>query len=152
MGSSDRFRQGISWLWGPQSNLLFFVIHNKRNVIDTFHRSKLIISERRRKARREASRRSTQRAFCHIHMEKQNIITRDILILEICFIEKKLFFFDVEPISVMDLLGSLSSHLSNLLQDTSLKFSHNKVTGLKIVVSNFHRYFLISSEVKAYFA
>ena len=42
----------------------------------------IIISERRRETRHEASRRSTQRAFFHSHMGKQNnIITRETLIL-----------------------------------------------------------------------
>ena len=55
-----------------------------------------LISERRRERRREASRRSTQGASCHSHMGKQNnIITREILILAMWFMEQKLIFFDV---------------------------------------------------------
>ena len=54
----------------------------------------LVVSERRRETRREASRRSTQRASCHSHMGKQNnIITREILILAMGFIEQKVVIF-----------------------------------------------------------
>ena len=67
----------------------------------------IIISERRRETRREAWPRSTQRASCYSHMGKQkNIITREIFILAMWFIEKKIFLFDVEPISVMNQPGS----------------------------------------------
>jgi len=53
-----------------------------------------IISERRRETRREASRRSTQRASCDSHMGKpDNVITREILILAIWFIEQKVILF-----------------------------------------------------------
>ena len=56
--------------------------------------SSCFISERRREAQREASRRSTQRASCHSHMGKQNnIITREILILAMWFIEQKFILF-----------------------------------------------------------
>ena len=42
----------------------------------------------------EASRRSTQRASCHSHMGKQNnIITREILILAMWFMEQKVILF-----------------------------------------------------------
>ena len=54
----------------------------------------LIISERRRETRREASRRSTQRASCHSHMRKENnIITRERLILAMWFMEQKVILF-----------------------------------------------------------
>ena len=53
-----------------------------------------VISERRRENRREASRRLTQKASCHSHMEKQNNIkTREILIFAIWFIEQKIIIF-----------------------------------------------------------
>ena len=52
-----------------------------------------MVSERRRETRREASRRSTQRASCHSHMGKHNIITREILILAMWFIEQKVIIF-----------------------------------------------------------
>ena len=59
-----------------------------------YSRTALSISERRQETRREASRRSTQRASCHSHMGKQNdIITREILILDIWFIEQKVIVF-----------------------------------------------------------
>ena len=54
----------------------------------------LFISERRRGRRREASRRSTQRASCHSHTGKQNnIITRETLILAMWCIEQKVILF-----------------------------------------------------------
>ena len=53
-----------------------------------------MVSERRRETRREASRRTTQRASCHSHMGNQNnIITREILILAMWFIEQKVILF-----------------------------------------------------------
>ena len=53
-----------------------------------------LISERRRETRREASRRSPQRASCYSHMGKQNnIITREILILAMWCFEQKVILF-----------------------------------------------------------
>ena len=53
-----------------------------------------IFRERRRGTRREASRRSTQRASCHSHMGKQkNIITGEILILAMWCMEQKVILF-----------------------------------------------------------
>ena len=47
--------------------------------------------------RREAKRRSTKRASFYSHMGKQNsIITREILILAMCFIEQKVILFRCE--------------------------------------------------------
>ena len=120
----------------------------------------LLISERRRETPREASRLSTQRAFCHSHMGKENnIITREILILAMWFIEQKVILFrcgtDVrdEPArpSPARPRRSLTAYFSNLLRDTHLKLSHNKVTVFKIVVSNFHRDDFNKSEVIAFF-
>ena len=53
-----------------------------------------IISERRRETRHEASRRSTQRASCHSHTGKRNnIITREILILAMWCMEQEVILF-----------------------------------------------------------
>ena len=46
----------------------------------------------------------------------------------------------------------LTPYFSILLKDTSLKLSRNKAPALKIVVSNFHGDFFISSEVIAFLA
>ena len=46
---------------------------------------------------------------------------------------------------------SLTSYFSNVFKYTSLKLSYNTDSGLKIVVSNFHRDFFNSSEVRAFF-
>ena len=55
---------------------------------------KYVISERRTETRRETSRRSTQRASCYSQMGKQNnVITQEILILAIWFIEQKTIIF-----------------------------------------------------------
>ena len=45
---------------------------------------------------------------------------------------------------------SLTAYFSNLLEDTSLKLSHNKATGFKITVPNFYRDFFNKSEVIAF--
>ena len=118
----------------------------------------IIISERKRETRREASRRSTQRASCYSHMGKQNnIINHEILILAIWFMEQKVIIFwcrtDIhdEPAWPEPARSwrSLTAYFSNLLKFTSFKFSHNKVTSLKIVVSNFYRtYSAIKKELR----
>ena len=46
----------------------------------------------------------------------------------------------------------LTAYFSNILKDTSLKLLHKTDTGLNIVVSTFHRDFLIISEVIVLFA
>ena len=46
---------------------------------------------------------------------------------------------------------SLTAFFSIFLKDMNLKVSHNKVIDLKIVVSNFQRDFVISSEVLAFY-
>ena len=53
-----------------------------------------MISERRRETLREALRRSPQRASCYNHMGKQNnIITGEIMILAMWFMEQKIILF-----------------------------------------------------------
>ena len=54
----------------------------------------MLISERRKQTRREAKRRSTQRAFFQRHIGKQNnVITRELLILAMLFLEEKFNIF-----------------------------------------------------------
>ena len=48
--------------------------------------------------------------------------------------------------------SSLPAYFSNLLKDTNMKPTHNKVIGLKFVVSSFHINFFISSEAISFFA
>ena len=87
--------------------------------------------------------------------QQKNIITRERLILGMWFIEQKFILFQFrtdirdEPAQPW---RSLTANSSNLLKDTSLKLSHNKFTGFKIVLSNFHREFFIKSEVITFFA
>ena len=73
----------------------YFVIwiYNAREYV-FFLALKIFISEWRRETRREASRRSTQRASCHSHTWKHNnIITGEILILAMWCIEQKVILF-----------------------------------------------------------
>ena len=80
--------------------------------------------------------------------KQNNIITLEILILAMRFMEQKVFFFffDVEPISVMSRPGSAMTLFDGLF----LKCVRI-ITGLKIVVSFFQRDFFIDSEVIAFF-
>ena len=115
----------------------------------------LLISEWRREKRREASRRSTQRASCYSNMGKQNnIITREMLILAIWFIEQKVIIFRCR-INIRDEPArswrSLTAYFSNMLRNTILKLLQNIATSLKIVVSNSHKDFFISSKCIAFF-
>ena len=108
--------------------------------------------------RREASCRSTQRAFCHSHMGTQNIIiTREILILAMWFMELKVIIFrcrtDIrdEPARPDPAMTLFDGSFLKYVKRSSWNLSHNKFTDLKIVISSFHRYFFISSEVIAFF-
>ena len=74
-------------------SLSFQIVHTLPDVITSIHIVSSLISERCREKRREASRRSMQRASCHSHMGKQNIITREIMILVTWFIEQKVTHF-----------------------------------------------------------
>ena len=91
-------------------------------------------------------------------MRKQNITNRELLILAMWFMEQKVFIFrcktDIrdEPAQPGPAKTLLTACFSNLLKDMSLKLSHNIDTGLKIAVTNFHRDFLLSFEVIAFFA
>ena len=109
----------------------------------------LLISERRRETRREASPPSTQRASCDSHMEKQNnIITREVLILATWFIELRFIIFRCEtdisdeparPEPAMTLFGDL--FLKCVERITNSKILHYRDTGLKIFVSIFDKDF-----------
>ena len=77
-------------------------------------------------------------------MRKQNnIITSEVLILAMWFIEKK-YSFSMKnryPWWTGLAMTLFTAYSSNNLKYTSLKRSHNKVNGLKIVASNFHKDF-----------
>ena len=97
--------------------------------------------------------------------KQNNIITREILILTMRFMEQKVILFryrtDVrdEPARPQSARPcpnqpwrSLTAYFSNVLKDTNLKLSHNIATGLELFVFNFHRDFIVSSEVIVFFA
>ena len=124
----------------------------------------IIISERRREKWREASRRSSQRASFYSHMGKQsNIITYEIFVLTMWFIEQKVILFrcrtdilDEPALPELARAGPtrpwryLTAYFSDVLKDINLKLLRNVDYDLKTVESNFHRGFFIGSEVIAF--
>ena len=93
--------------------------------------------------------------------KQNNIITREILILATWFTEQKVILFrcrtDIpdelarpEP-ARLDPAMTLTAYFSNMLRDTNLKPSRNRVIDIKIVLLYLHRDFSNSSEVIAFF-
>ena len=104
---------------------------------------------------REASRRSTQRAYFYSLMGKHNIIINsEILILAMWFTEQKIIFLrcrtDIRNETARP-WRSLTTYFSDMLKETNLKLSHNIVTGLNFVVLSSHKEFFKNSEVIAFF-
>ena len=77
--------------------------------------------------------------------KQNNILTREILILAMWFIKQKVIFFRCRTDN------RLAAYFSNILKYTNSKLLRDIDAGLKIVVSNFHGHFFISSEAIAFF-
>ena len=93
-------------------------------------------------------------------MGKQNIITREILILHMCLIDQNVIIFlcrtnfreDPARPGPARPRRFLTAYLSNVFEYTNLILLQNVDTGPKIAILYFHRDFFISSEVIAFFA
>ena len=113
------------------------------------------ISERRRETRQITSSCS--------HMGKQNnIITREISILAIWFMQQKVNIFwcrtDIrdepalpKPARPGPAVTLFDGFFSNMLEEPNFKLLHNIDIDLKSVLSSFQRHFYINSEVIPFF-